>query len=89
MRSKRPGSAGNLDTWGWSLRQAGRLPEAEKVLRQAVAAGPDDMQTLLHLGMALADRGTRAEARTILERVAGQMGDEDLARQARQRLEKP
>lgn len=82
-------SAGNLDTWGWTLRQAGRLPEAEKTLRRALAAGPDDMQTLLHLGLTLADRGKRAEARTALERVAGNKGNEKLALEARQALEKP
>lgn len=40
------GNATYLDTYAWALYKAGRLPEAKKVMQQAVSLDPSDSETL-------------------------------------------
>ncbi len=81
-------SSSYLDTLGLVLFRRQRYEEAEKILLRAHDKDPGSMEALLHLGMARAARGRLAEAREDLNRVAGQENDPDLARQAREQLEK-
>lgn len=77
---------GNHDTWGYALYQAGRTREAERPLRTALSGDPNNVETGFHLGLVLAATGRAAEARPLLEKAAGQGGNPDLARRAREAL---
>lgn len=78
----------NLDTYGYALYRAGRAREAEKPLRRAVKGAGDNMETLLHLALVLADTNRGREARPLLERVARESTDPGLGERARERLGK-
>lgn len=61
---------------GAALEQAGDWAGAEPVLRQAMAAAPDDPTVLNYLGYSLLDRGQKLdEARTLIERAAARAPD--------------
>jgi tetratricopeptide (TPR) repeat protein len=69
------GLADNSVTWrlrymhGAALEQAGRWPEAETELREAMRMAPEDASLLNYLGYALLDRGlAKQEARALIER---------------------
>jgi tetratricopeptide (TPR) repeat protein len=54
-------------THGWVLYRLGRLDEAEKVLRTAVAGGGFSTDTAYYVARLAVDRGHKAEARQLLE----------------------
>jgi spermidine synthase len=81
-------TASNLDTHGWALFKAGRSVEAETALREAVALPGSNMEAMFHLGEVLAGNGKRDEARATFEKVVQADAGGDLARQARQSLER-
>jgi tetratricopeptide (TPR) repeat protein len=57
-----PGAARGLLTVGSQLRARGRLDEAERVLRRAVALAPDEAGGYVNLGNVALDRGRLDEA---------------------------
>jgi len=81
-------SANNLDTEGFVLVKLERWKDAEAVLNRALAISPDQLETLLHLGMARAGRGATAEARTAFQGVVDRSKDPDLVSEARRALQK-
>jgi Flp pilus assembly protein TadD len=58
-------NASTLALLGAALGQSGRLDEAEKLCREAVALDPSDAQVHLHLGTVLGAAGRHAEAEAI------------------------
>ena len=81
-------TAGNLDTQGFVLIKLKRWKEAEKVLERALKLDPEELATLLHLGMARAGRGAADGARAAFQAVVDRSKDPDLVREAREALQK-
>lgn len=78
-------SPGNGERHGWILALAGRLPEAEAVLRRAADGDPTRFEIRMRLASVLSREGNVDEARSEFERIAredpnGRVGQ--LARQA-------
>lgn len=65
-----PGDANTLDTYGWALALANRLPDAEGALLRALDADPDNTPVQYHLGVVYQKQGNLADARTRFERAA-------------------
>jgi tetratricopeptide (TPR) repeat protein len=62
-RAMLPGSGATADTYGWILFDTGRdRNQGLALLRQAVAASPDNPVARWHLGQALAAKGQKAAA---------------------------
>jgi len=55
-----------LSTFGWVLYRAGRVEDAEKVLRQAAATGEMKADTAYYLARVLVDRNQKDPARQLL-----------------------
>jgi spermidine synthase len=81
-------TANNLDTEGFVLVKLKRWEEAESTLTRALEKNPDQLESLLHLGMAQAGRGAAGEARTAFQGVLDRSKDPDLVRRAREALQK-
>lgn len=64
-----PESPPILDTYGWLLVRNDRLEQGLRLLRQAVAAAPGSRDIRYHLAAALAEGGSRREARAELESI--------------------
>lgn len=62
-----PNSANALSTYAWVLYRVGRLDDAEKAVRAAVAAGPVSVDTAYYSARVAVDRGRKDEARKTLE----------------------
>jgi predicted Zn-dependent protease len=56
-----------LATLGWSLFRAGRVEDAERILRAVAARGPIPPDTAYYLGVVLGARGHAADARKLVE----------------------
>jgi len=59
----------NRDTLAWSMHQAGRSKEAEKLLRDIVERSPDLLEARYHLASVLKATGRTAEARSLYEEI--------------------
>jgi tetratricopeptide (TPR) repeat protein len=57
-----------LDAVAWTLAAAGRIDEAESLMKRAVAEGTQDGRLFLHAGAIAAAVGRRGEARTWLKK---------------------
>jgi tetratricopeptide (TPR) repeat protein len=62
-----PKSANALSTYAWVLYRVGRLDDAEKAVRAAVAAGPVSVDTAYYSARVAVDRGRKDEAKKTLE----------------------
>jgi tetratricopeptide (TPR) repeat protein len=63
----RPGNADTLDTYGWALYRAGRVPDAVRPLEQALEANPSIYCIHYHLAMVYLDLGRRDDGRRHLQ----------------------
>ncbi len=84
-----PQSSAVQDTLGWILVQEGELARGLGLLRQSVAASPDDATLRYHLGAALARTGDKEGARQELNRALGSGKAFPEAAEARRLLQKP
>lgn len=60
-----------LCDYGYFLYSAGRLPEAEKTLRQAVSVEPTHRTSTVNLAVVLATQGQYDEAKSLFEKAIG------------------
>ena len=67
-----------LDTYGYLLWKAGRLPEAEEALLRSLRVKPTALANY-HLAEVLAARGNVAQARTAIQRAKGLEPDAKLS----------
>lgn len=84
------GVANVMDTVGWVYFKAGRLDEAERVLRDAVRADIDAPAPVYHLGEVLEAAGRRNEARDMYRdalQTAQKVRDTEYAKKAQDKLD--
>ncbi|TWT45118.1 Tetratricopeptide repeat protein [Phycisphaerae bacterium RAS1] len=65
-------SSAVLDTVGWAYFKNGQIERAEASLGEALAADPEDLAALYHLGVLLSETKRSNEARVMLERLKDQ-----------------
>ncbi|MEM7557802.1 MAG: tetratricopeptide repeat protein [Planctomycetota bacterium] len=66
-----PRNVNVLCDYGYFLYSAGRLPEAENTLRQAVSVEPTHRTSTVNLAVVLATQGQYDEARSLFEKAIG------------------
>lgn len=85
-RELAPEGAPILDTLGWIYHMLGQTERAVPLIREAVERDPKNPELRLHLAQVLAASGKAAEAVRILERLAGESGDDPFHETARRML---